>query len=126
MAIEDHIARLREGVATWNAWRQAHRDVAPDLHGGALRGLDLSGADLAGADLGEADLRGAILRGARLASATLAGANLFKAILDDADLEGAVLIGARFLDCSQLVVAQNWWSARRDPSLGCGAPIPQD
>jgi uncharacterized protein YjbI with pentapeptide repeats len=126
MANEDHIARLREGVAAWNAWRQAHQDVAPDLHAGILRGLDLSGADLRGADLGEADLRGTILRGAQLAGATLAGANLFKAVLDDAALDGAVLTGAQFLNCAQLVAARNWQSARRDPSLGCGAPVPRD
>ncbi len=126
MANEEHVARLREGIAAWNAWRHDHRDVAPDLHGGALRGLDLSGADLAGADLRAADLRGAILRGARLAGAQLAGANLFKAILDDADLEGAVLTGARFLNCAQLIVATNWQLARRDLSLGCGALIPTE
>jgi uncharacterized protein YjbI with pentapeptide repeats len=126
MANEDHIAHLREGVAAWNAWRHAHQDVAPDLHGGALRGLDLSGADLRGADLGEADLRGAILRGARLVGARLTGANLFKAVLDDAELDGAILTGTQFLNCAQLVAARNWQSARRDPSLDCGAPIPQD
>ncbi len=126
MANEDHIAHLREGVTAWNAWRHAHQDVAPDLHGGALRGLDLSDADLRGADLGEADLRGAILRGAQLAGARLTSANLFKAVLDDADLDGAVLIGAQFLSCAQLVAARHWQSARRDPSLGCSAPIPQD
>jgi len=124
MANEDQVSRLRDNVAAWNAWRHGHPDVCPDLCAGALRGLDLSGADLAGADLRDADLRGTVLRSARLVRARLDGANLFKAVLDDADLENAVLTGARFLQCVQLIVARNWWTARRDPSLECGAPIP--
>jgi len=120
MANEDHIARLRAGVAEWNAWRDAYRDVPVDLQGAGLRGLDLSRADLSGADL-----RGTILRGARLDGARLDGANLFKAVLDDADVAGAVLVGARFLNCAQLIVARNWQSARRDAALECGAKLPR-
>jgi uncharacterized protein YjbI with pentapeptide repeats len=126
MANEDHVARLREGVSVWNAWRTAHVEVIPDLRGGALRGLDLSGADLGGADLRAADLRGTNFRGAKLARARLDGANLFKAVLDGADLSEAVLIGAQFLNCAQLVVAQNWRSTHRDAELACGAAIPED
>jgi uncharacterized protein YjbI with pentapeptide repeats len=54
----------------------------------------------------------------------LDGANFFKAVLDGADLAGAFLIGAQFLNCAQLVVAQNWQSAFRDEALACGASIP--
>jgi len=126
MANEDHVSRLRDGVAAWNAWRQAQPDMAPDLRAGALRGLDLSGANLAGADLREADLRGTLFRGAQLVGARLDGANLFKAVFDGADLAGAVLTGARFLNCAQLVAARNWQAAQRDPALGCGAPLPGD
>ncbi len=124
MANDDHVARLRQGVDAWNAWRRTHPDVEPDLRDSGLRGLDLARADLAGVDLRQADLRGTILRGARLIRARLDGANLFKAVLDDADLEGAVLTGAQFLNCAQLAVARNWQSAQRDPALACGAPIP--
>ena len=124
MANDDHVSWLRRGVDAWNAWRQEHPGADPDLRAAGLRALDLSGADLSGANLRDADLRGTILRGARLARARLQGANLFKTVLDDADLEDAVLTGVRFLDCAQLVVTRNWQSARRDPALGCGAPIP--
>ena len=126
MANDDHLARLRLSVRVWNAWREQYPEMTPDLRGGALRGLDLSDTNLAGADLREADLRGTIFRGARLAGARLDGANLFKAILDGADLQNTVLIRAQFLNCAQIVVARNWQSTRRDPSLGCGAAIPQD
>lgn len=125
MADPDQVALLRAGVAGWNAWRDGPGDHAPDLAGAPLRGLDLTWANLSNADLRQADLRGAILRGARLTRARLDGANLFKAVLKDADLGGAVLVGAQFLNCAQLVTAHNWARADRDPSLACGAPIPE-
>ena len=125
MANSDHVARLRAGVAGWNAWRDESAGCAPDLAGAPLRGLDLTWADLSDADLRQADLRGAMLRGAQLTRARLDGANLFKAVLKDADLDGAVLLGAQFLNCGQLVTARNWTNADRDPSLACGAPIPE-
>ena len=125
MADPDQVALLRAGVVGWNKWRATHPEIVPDLAGAPLRGLDLAGADLSGVDLRQADLRGAILRGARLIRARLDGANLFKAVLEDADLEGATLLGAQFLNCAQLVVARNWAGSVRDPSLDCGAPIPQ-
>ena len=124
MADPDQVALLRSGVAAWNAWRSRHGEIAPDLAGASLRGLDLSSADLGAANLRKADLRGAILRSARLAGARLDEANLFKAVLEDADLDGAVLLDAQFLNCAQLVTARNWANAARDPSLACGMPIP--
>jgi uncharacterized protein YjbI with pentapeptide repeats len=64
------------------------------------------------------------LSGANLSGAHLDGANLFKAVLDGADLAGAFLNGAQFLNCAQLIVAQNWQSTFRDDALACGASIP--
>jgi uncharacterized protein YjbI with pentapeptide repeats len=124
MANDDHVARLGQDAAAWNAWRAAH-DVAPDLSSAALRGLDLSRFDLSGADLHGADLRGTWFSDAILAGARLDGANLFKARLDGADLAGASLHGTQFLNCAQLVVARNWQSSFRDEDLACGAAIPQ-
>jgi uncharacterized protein YjbI with pentapeptide repeats len=125
MADSEQVQRLRGGAAAWNDWRRRHPETKPDLAGAQLRGLDLSSADLGEADLRRADLRGAILRGARLVRARLDEANLFKAVLDEADLDGAVLPGAQFLNCAQLIVARNWANAHRDPSLACGAAIPE-
>ena len=59
-----------------------------------------------------------------LSGAHLDGTNFFKAVLDRADLSGAFLNGAQFLNCAQLIVAQNWQSAFRDDALACGAAIP--
>jgi uncharacterized protein YjbI with pentapeptide repeats len=124
MASDDHVARLGQGAAAWNAWRAA-TDAAPDLSNAALRGRDLSGFDLSAVDLRGADLRGTWFSNATLAGARLDGANLFKALLDGADLAGATLRGTQFLNCAQLVVARNWQSSLRDEALACGAPIPE-
>jgi uncharacterized protein YjbI with pentapeptide repeats len=123
MPNDDHVAILRHGAATWNAWR-AEQNVRPDLPGAGLRGLDLSGFDLSHADFRGADLRGTNFSQANLSSSHLERANLFKAVLDGADLAGAFLHQAQFLNCAQLVVARNWQSAFRDDALACGAPIP--
>ena len=123
MPNDEHVVMLARGAAAWNEWR-ADRDEMPDLSRAGLRGLDLSGFDLSRADLRGADLRGTNLGGANLSVAHLEAANFFKAVLDRADLSGAFLNGAQFLNCAQLIVAQNWQSAFRDDALACGASIP--
>jgi uncharacterized protein YjbI with pentapeptide repeats len=123
MPNDEHVAMLAYDAAVWNAWRADH-DETPDLSRAGLRGLDLSGFDLSRADLRGADLRGTNLSGANLSDAHLNGANFFKAVLDRADLSGAFLNGAQFLNCAQLIVAQNWQSAFRDDALACGASVP--
>jgi uncharacterized protein YjbI with pentapeptide repeats len=123
MANDEHVALLARGAAAWNEWRADHNET-PDLSRAGLRGLDLNGFDLSEADLQGADLRGTNLSGANLSGAHLDGANLFKAVLDSANLAGAFLNGAQFLNCAQLIVAQNWQSAFRDDALACGASIP--
>jgi uncharacterized protein YjbI with pentapeptide repeats len=123
MANDEHVAMLGRGATAWNEWR-ATPDEMPDLSRAGLRGLDLSRFDLSRADLRGADLRGTNLNGANLSDAHLDGANLFKAGLDGADLAGAFLNGAQFLNCAQLIVAQNWQSTFRDDALACGASIP--
>ncbi len=54
MANEEHLAILRQGVRAWDAWREEHPDVKPDLSRADLSGANLSGADLSGAASGEA------------------------------------------------------------------------
>ena len=82
MADTEHLKLLKEGVPTWNLWRQEHPEIRPDLHEASLVSLDLRNANLAEADL----------RGANLAKANLAGANLSEADLHGTDLRGADLI----------------------------------
>ena len=123
MPNDQHVAMLGHGAAAWNEWR-TKLDETPDMSQAGLRGLDLSGFDLSRADLRGADLRGTNLSGANLSGAHLEAANLFKVVLYGADLAGAFLNGAQFLNCAQLIVAQNWQSAFRDDALACGASIP--
>jgi uncharacterized protein YjbI with pentapeptide repeats len=86
MANEEHVKRLKQSIAEWNAWRQDNPTMLPDLRGANLRGVILIDADLAYADLSGANLFNAILRAANLRRASLSGA-----ILEGADLTGADL-----------------------------------
>jgi hypothetical protein len=79
MADEDHLTRLKQGVAAWNQWRAEHLRIRPDL----------AGADLAGANLSQAHLTRADLRGANFSQAYLRRATLFQARFFQADLRGA-------------------------------------
>ncbi|HWX32096.1 MAG TPA: pentapeptide repeat-containing protein [Steroidobacteraceae bacterium] len=96
MANDELVAMLKQGVAAWNAWRDANPHVHPnlsetDLSGENLINANLSGANLNGAILREANLNGANLNGATLFQANLAGAKLIEAKLIQANLSGAML-----------------------------------
>jgi hypothetical protein len=91
MANDDHIARLKQGVAAWNAWRHENPDIHPDLSEAKFRGANLSEAILGGANLRGANLNEAILGGANLYAADLRKANLMMARLIAANLKGADL-----------------------------------
>jgi uncharacterized protein YjbI with pentapeptide repeats len=65
MADEEHVKRLKQGIAEWNAWREDNPMIRLDLVGADLSLTKLIGADLCGADLSRANLRGAYLTGTR-------------------------------------------------------------
>jgi hypothetical protein len=90
MANEEHLARLRQGVVTWNQWRAAQLHIMPNLDE-----VYLAGAHLAGAYLSGADLSGADLRDADLSRAHLRGADLRRAVLLEINCEGANLTGCK-------------------------------
>jgi probable HAF family extracellular repeat protein len=46
MANPEHEDLLRKSVTEWNAWREEHPEVWPDLNGAHLREAYLRGADL--------------------------------------------------------------------------------
>src|SRR5208283_4413473 len=111
MADSTHLARLLEGVAAWNEWREANPGIIPDLTGVDLTEDDLRSTSLYKRDvnghlkinLQHANLHRANLQGAKLWRANLRGASLWEANLQgaslwEANLQGAVLSGANLQD----------------------------
>jgi uncharacterized protein YjbI with pentapeptide repeats len=103
MANKEHLEVLIQGTDVWNAWREQHPEIQPDLsETPAIRRnftittirADLSGANLSFANLSRAILEEVDLSDADLSGANLSGADLFKADLSGADLSGADLSGA--------------------------------
>ena len=96
-----HLARLDEGVGTWNRWRVARPDVTPDLseadlheinlRDAFLRYTNLRGANLSGADLYHAQLTNANLDHANLANSKLCYTDMIAASLRLTDLSNAIL-----------------------------------
>ena len=98
MANQEHLDQLKEGVTTWNQWRQAHPAIQPDLSEAHLEGANLAQARLEGANLIRArlegaDLLGAHLEGADLSYAHLEGVNLRLAFLDSGTSLGRATFG---------------------------------
>jgi TIR domain-containing protein/pentapeptide repeat protein len=88
MANPEHLEILKQGVVVWNAWRDQHRDIRPDLSNAPLFGDNLDYANLTRTDL----------RGANLHEAQLAMTNLTRADLTGADLSQAFLCETIFGD----------------------------
>jgi len=97
MANPEHVAKLKEGVAAWNGWREENLTIKPDLRS----------ADFSKADFSEADLAWTDLSGAKLIGADLSGANLIGAKLIGTDLSGAKLIGANLIGADLIVAKLN-------------------
>jgi uncharacterized protein YjbI with pentapeptide repeats len=103
MANRRHLAWLKQGVTAWNQWREANRNIEPDLSGAHLTEATLGWArttlgcaDLRGANFSRANLMGATLSWTDLRGADLSGANLIGANLSVADLRGLDLRSASF------------------------------
>ena len=127
LANPEHVAKLKEGIAAWNKWREENPRIRPDLtrldFNQALIGTDMWGGpwdDEKRVDLGaspgwyegpfrppvnfsKVDLWLANLSGARLEAidfrrARLTGANLSRADLWGADIRMALLRGANLTE----------------------------
>ncbi len=93
---QEHYDKLKEGVESWNEWREENPTIQPLLRD----------ADLRASDLGGANLEGTNLRGANLWAAGLRGADL-----RDADLRNTTLLGANNLTVGQICEAKNLYRA---------------
>ncbi|WP_163809437.1 pentapeptide repeat-containing protein [Pseudodesulfovibrio sp. JC047] len=76
MANPEHLKILKQGVATWNKWREDNPEIKPDFEGEGLQGADLMEVNFMGANLMEASLRGANLEKADLRKANLKNADM--------------------------------------------------
>ena len=94
MADKKHVAILKRGVRTWNAWRKRNPKVKPDLSRALLIDLELRGINLSNANLERSVLRGTTLSRANLSRANLKRADLRTASLRRAKLEHADLTAA--------------------------------
>ena len=89
MANSEHRDILKQGVKTWNAWREKMPHIRPDLSKVDLNDVDLTDINFSNTDLSSANLnRAHIIRG------RLENSLLIKATLQEADLSGAILNGA--------------------------------
>ena len=95
----DHLARLNEGVETWNRWRTDQPDVHPDLRNARLEEAKLAGIDLHNARLQDANFCGADLDGANLSGARIERTLFNNAHFGAADLRGVSGFVARFIEC---------------------------
>lgn len=93
VANQKHLAVVKQGAKSWNAWRSADPSVRPDLRGAHLRGEFLRSMNLSDSDLSGSDLRDANLRHADLSHAKLDGAKLYRTYLSDARLDGTSFKG---------------------------------
>jgi uncharacterized protein YjbI with pentapeptide repeats len=104
MANQRDLHILKQGVETWNRWREKSVDFRPDLSEADLSGANLSDANLINinlrrahlnsADLHQADLFGAYLSWADFSDANMSNTILFGAYLREANLSRANLSGA--------------------------------
>jgi hypothetical protein len=127
----EHLAILRKGIKTWNAWRADNPSILPDLRGSDLIGANLSDADLRGtnlsrANLCESDLSEADLSIADLRESDLSGVNLIRADLRKITLCNTNIDGARFCPsdvgghpdaCISAMLTPAFWEAHKDEIL---------
>jgi uncharacterized protein YjbI with pentapeptide repeats len=98
MANSKHVAKLKEGVKTWNQWRQDNEDIAPDLRGAELDGLDLCDVNFADVDCCKAEFRNCSFAYAIFFGADLSDARIVECVFANADLRMCTWRGAQIYD----------------------------
>lgn len=109
MAKPEHVEFLKQcqgdKIVEWNAWREEHPDIKPDLsdanlYDTNLSGANLNGANLSGTDMAEAQLYRANLSRAQLYRANLSGAKLYQTNLYQANISNADIIEAYMVEAN--------------------------
>lgn len=96
MSSSNHLAILKEGVDTWNKWREENPTVRPDLAGADLSGIDLSGVFFREAILSNASFEGSTLKKANFVGAKLQHSNFVLSDVSHSNFSFASLKGANF------------------------------
>jgi len=95
---------LKQGVDSWNFWRERNLDVEVDLSKisfhGDWSGIDFSGVNLSNSNFSEVDFNGANLSGANLSKTNLREAQLINTDLSQANLSKADLSEAYLTDAN--------------------------
>jgi len=91
MTNEEHLDLLKQGVHTWNKWREKNCEIQPDLSGANLIWVNRSGANPIRANLHRADFQQANLSKADLSGADLTRTSLYKTNFSEANLQEANL-----------------------------------
>ena len=99
MANDEHLKYFKQGVETWNVWREKNPKIQPDLSQADLRGLklqkiNLSSSNLKGCKLQFSNLTGANLEGANLSKSKLQESCLQSANMQNCDLSGSGMLEA--------------------------------
>ena len=108
MADQQHLRRLSEGVASWNAWREANPTVRPDLTEATLRERNLVGFNLSYANFSRADLERADLSRAALVGTDFTDAAMPSSKLRGANLRGAIFTRTNLCDADLTMTGPNW------------------
>ena len=83
MANAEQLILVKQGVESWNRWREQNNNVKPDLSESDLRQANLHKANLSHANLNKAKLQFSNLTGANLKGATgLSSSQIDLAITD--------------------------------------------
>lgn len=99
MTKKEMVHLLKTDPKGWNAWREAHPTIYPNLAGVDLSELDLVGIDLGESNLDSANLSRTDLTQANFSKANLTEADLNRAIAKSANLREASLMGADLERC---------------------------
>jgi uncharacterized protein YjbI with pentapeptide repeats len=91
----NHVEILKQGIPTWNAWREAYPEITPDLSGALLPQLRAPEINFT-----KTNLSRTVLYRADLARSMFIGANLRKTILIEACLDQCFFCGTRLAQTS--------------------------
>jgi hypothetical protein len=91
----NHFEVLKRGVGAWNAWREAHPEIIPDLSGALLPELFTREINFTRTNLSRT-----VLYHADLTRSMFIGANLTKTILIEACLDECFFSGTRMIQTS--------------------------